>query len=129
VEAWDCSILLEVLINGVVKNRGQRFPLNCFELARAMASASSVTQPIRNCRNSVFAHTADMQLPEQKLQQETAKLRPTLLKMHAKLHADFRPFKDAQIVMDAILTGKGASLVSFVAFTAFLGRFCLLLVE
>jgi hypothetical protein len=106
VEAWDCTILLEVLINGVIKHRSQLWQVHCFEKRMGGGTAWDITLPIRHCRNSLFAHVAAMQLSEQALQQEAGKLLPTLVKLHAKLDAQYRPFDDVKARLDAILKGK-----------------------
>ena len=111
LEAWDCTILLEMLINGVFKHQGQQLQVQCFEKRFGGGSAWSATLPIRHCRNGLFAHVATLQLPQQALQHEAAKLTPTLLKLHSTLDAKHRPFDDARAVINGILKGPWHGLL------------------
>jgi hypothetical protein len=104
VEAWDCTILLEMLINGVFKHRGQPWQVQCFLKIMGGSCAFNVTKPIRDFRNSLN-HAAGMRVIEAVMQQEVAKLFPTLLKMHSTLDTKYRPFADVQAVVKEVLEG------------------------
>jgi hypothetical protein len=69
------------------------------------ASPHAVLAPITDSRNQLFAHAANVRLPEGVLNTQVSTLRPVLLGLFQRLRPNYRPFRDCHDFFSTILKG------------------------
>ena len=96
VESWDNTILRAVLCYGPCSQPFQ---------STMGASPHAVLAPITESRNQLFAHAANVRLPEGVLNTQVTTLRPVLLGLFQRLRPNYRPFRDCHDFFSTILKG------------------------
>ena len=69
------------------------------------ASPHAVLAPITDSRNKLFAHAANMRLPEAVLNSQVSTLRPVLVDLFQPLRPNYRPFSDCHDFLSSVLKG------------------------
>ena len=96
VESWDNTILRAVLCYGPCSQPFQ---------STMGASPHAVLAPITESRNQLFAHAANMRLPEAVLNSQVSTLRPVLLGLFQRLRPNYSPFSDCHNFLSNVLKG------------------------